>query len=311
MLGRVPRRVRASVLLLISLCGCAGAPARRVESVESLRVSALVVEPLRTSGAVPAEESIAFSDRLGLRAVATASGRALVWGPREIHPLHPERPDWTANDALTSLRAAAIAPTEVLFLRSQLERASAEGRQEVRGRGNADGASAEWVYRARVELLHPSSGRVVVESTAEARVDPFRAEDPGVGPLLDRVVDDALAGLEGRWAGPLRPALDAWRVLAVDAETVGLEGEVKRLGWLRLANPGLGEEEAARLLRLPPGVLVRTTDLPSQLHAGDLVTTLDGAPAGLEALERTRLRAVRARLEVRTTSGGTRHVRWP
>jgi hypothetical protein len=283
-----------------------------VESVDSLRVSALVVEPLRTSGGVPAEESIAFSDRLGLRAVATASGRALVWGPREIQPLHPERPDWTANDALTSLRAAAVAPAEVLFLRTQLERASAEGRQEVRGRGSADqGASAEWIYRARVELLHPSSGRVVVESTAEARVDPFRAEDPGPGPLLDRVVDDALAGLEGRWAGPLRPALDAWRVLAADAETVGLEGEVKRLGRLRLANPGLGEEEAARLLRLPPGVLVRTTHTPSQLHAGDLVTTLDGAPAGLEALERTRLRGVRARLEVRTTSGGTRHVRWP
>jgi hypothetical protein len=304
--------VRTSVLLLVSLCGCAGAPARRVEPIESLRVSALVVEPLRTSGAVTAEESIAFSDRLGLRAVASASGRALVWGPGEIQPLHPERTDWTSNDALAALRAAAIAPTEVLFLRTHLEAASAEGRQEVQGRGSADqGASAEWTYRARVELLHPSSGRVVVESSIEARVDPFRAEDPGVGPLLDRVVDDALAGLEGRWAGPLRPALDTWRVLAPDAETGGLEGEVRRLGRLRLANPGLGEEEAARLLRLPPGVLVRTTDLPSQLHAGDLVTTLDGAPAGLEALERARLRAARARLEVRTSSGGRRRVRWP
>lgn len=305
--------MRASFLLLLSLCGCAGAPARRVEPIESLRVSALVVEPLRTSGGVPAEESSALSDRLGLRAVASASGRALVWGPGEIRPLHPERADWTANDALTSIRAAAVAPTEVLFLRTQLERASAEGRQEVRGqRGGDQGASAEWIYRARVELLHPSSGRVVVESTAQARVDPFRAEDPGVGPLLDRVVDDALAGLEGRWAGPLRPALDAWRVLAPDPEAAGLDGEVRRLDRLRLANPGLGEEEAARLLRLPPGVLVRSTDLPSQLHAGEVVTTLNGAPAGLEPLERARLRRIQARLEVRAASGGTtRRVRWP
>jgi hypothetical protein len=284
-----------------------------VEPIESLRVSALVVEPLRTSGGWPSAESSALSDRLGLRAVASASGRALVWGPGEIQLLHPERADWTANDALTSLKAAAVAPTEVLFLRTQLERASAEGRQEVRGHGSGDqGASAEWIYRARVELLHPSTGRVVVESTAEARVDPFRAEDPGVGPLLDRVVDDALAGLEGRWAGPLHPALDAWRLLAPDPESAGLDGEVRRLDRLRLANPGLGEEEAARLLRLPPGVLVRSTDLASQLHAGEVVTMLNGTPAGLEPLERARLRKVQARLEVRAASGGTtRRVRWP
>jgi hypothetical protein len=281
--------------------------------MESLRVSALVVEPLRTSGGVPDEEASALSARLGLRTVASASGRALVWGPREVRTLHPERVDWTANDALASLRVAAIAPGEALFLRTRLERASAEGRQEVvrRQGGEEQGASAEWIYRARVELLHPSTGRVVVESTVEARVDPFRAEDPGVGPLLDRVVDDALAGLEGHWAGTLRPALDAWQLLAPEGPTIGLEGEVKRLERLRLANPGLGEEEAARLLRRPPGVLVRTSDLPSQLHAGDLVTSLDGAPVGLEALERARLRAVQVRLEVRPAAGGTRRVRWP
>jgi hypothetical protein len=202
---------------------------------------------------------------------------------------------------------------EVLVLRARLDQASAEGRQEVAPvRGAVDrGASAETTYRARVELLHPSTGRMVVESTAEARVDPFRADEPGVGPLLDRVVDDALAALETRWSRPLRPQLDAWRLLVSEAEESGLEGEVKRLARLRLANPGLGEDEAARLLRRPPGVYVRTALVDARLRVGDVVVRVDGATSGLEALERDRVLGKDRRLEVQAADGSTRRVRWP
>lgn len=179
---------------------------RHTEPVPDLRVSALVVERLRASGGVSEDEVLALSARLGLRAVSAASGRALVWGPTEIRPLHPERTDWTANDALGSIKAAGVSPTEVLLLRARLDRTSAEGRQEVAGRGGGAGvgASAEWIERVRVELIHPSSGRIVVESNSEVRVDPFRADGDGPGPLLDRVLDDAVAGLEG--GGLTRPA---------------------------------------------------------------------------------------------------------
>jgi len=255
---------------------------------------------------------LALSARLGLRTVAGASGRALVWGPGEVRPLHPDRSDWTATDALGSIRAAGLAPTEVLLVRARLDRASAEGRQEVAGRaaGAGVGTSAEWIDRVRVELIHPSTGRIVVESAADVRVDPFRTEGDGPGPLLDRVLEDALAGLEGRWARPPLPALDAWRLFGPTGG-MGLDAEVRRLAQLRLANPGLGEDEAARLMRRHPGVFIRAAEVTTRLHSGDVVTLVDGAPATPELLDRARQGTREVRLEVEPASGAARRVRWP
>lgn len=305
------RLALASSLVVLCLLGCAGGPSRRTESVPDLRVSALVVEQLRVSGGVGDDEVLALSARLGLRAVGAASSRALVWGASEVHPLHPDRTDWTASDALTSIKAAGVPPSEVLLVRARLDRSSAEGRQEVAGHGSGAGvgASAEWIDRARVELIHPSTGRVVVESVAEVRVDPFRAESEGPGPLLDRVLDDAVAGLEGRWARAPRPAVDGWRLLPSSGG--GLEGEVRRLAQLRLANPGLGEDEAARLMRRPPGVYVRAAEVTTRLHAGDVVTAIDGILATPESLDRARQGTREVRLEVEPASGTARRVRWP
>ena len=276
-----------------------------------LRVSALVVERLRASGGVSDDEVLGLSARLGLRAVAGASGRALVWGASEVRPLHPERNDWTATDALATIRSAGVAPTEVLLVRARLDRTSAEGRQEVAGRsgGAGVGTSAEWIDRARIELIHPSSGRVVVESSADVRVDPFRTEGEGPGPLLDRVLEDALAGLGARWARPPLPALESWRLLGFSGG-MGLDGEVRRLAQLRLANPGLGEDEAARLMRRPTGVFIRTAEVTTRLHAGDVVTRIDDAPATPESLDRARQGSREVRLEV-DAAGSVRRVRWP
>jgi hypothetical protein len=292
--------------------GCASTPTRRTEAVSDLHVSALVVEQLRSSGGVTPDEVLALSARLGLRSVAAASGRALVWGSSEVRPLHPERNDWTATDALTVIKAAGVPPGQVLVVRARLDRSSAEGRQEVAGRpaGAGVGTSAEWIDRVRVELIHPSTGVVVVESAAEVRVDPFRTDGEGPGPLLDRVLDDAMAGLEGKWNGAPKPAVDAWRLLGPSGG-MGLEGEVRRLAQLRLANPGLGEDEAARLMRRPPGVFVRAAEVTTRLHAGDVVTLVDGAPATPESLDRARLGTREVRLEVEPPGGSTRRVRWP
>jgi hypothetical protein len=300
-------------LLAVTALGCSSAPVRRTEPVPDLRVSALVVEQLRASGGVSDDEVLALSARVGLRMVSAASGRALVWGPTEVHPLHPERADWTATDALGSIKAAGVKPPEALLVRARLDRTSSEGRQEVAGRrgGAGVGSSAEWIDRVRIELIHPSSGRIVVESNAEVRVDPFRTDGEGPGPLLDRVVEDAVAGLEGKWASPPRPAVDAWRLLGPTPGALGLEGEVRRLAQLRMANPGLGEDEAARLMRRPPGVFIRAAEITTRLHPGDVVTTIDGAPATPEGLDRARQGTRDVRLEVEPATGAARRVRWP
>jgi len=307
------RPTLASLLVLAATAACSTAPTRRTEPVPDLRVSALVVERLRSSGGVSDDEVLALSARVGLRTVSSASGRALVWGPGEIHPLHPERTDWTATDALGSIKSSGISPTEVLLVRARLDRTSAEGRQEVAGRagGAGVGSSAEWIDRVRIELIHPSTGRIVVESNAEVRVDPFRTDGDGPGPLLDRVLEDALAGLEGKWSHAPRPALDAWRLIGPTPGGLGLEGELRRLSQLRMANPGLGEDEAARLMRRPPGVFIRAAEITTRLHAGDVVTTLDGAPVTLESLDRARQGTRDVRLEVEPAGGSVRRVRWP
>jgi hypothetical protein len=308
-----PTPARLVVALAAACVACSTAPVRHTEAVPELCVSALVVERLRASGGVSDDDVLALSARIGLRAVSATSGRALVWGPTEIHPLHPERSDWTATDALGSIRSAGVPPTEVLLVRARLDRTSAEGRQEVAGRGGGAGvgASAEWIDRVRVELIHPSSGSIVVESSADVRVDPFRTDGEGPGPLLDRVLDDAVAGLEGKWAHPPRPGVDAWRLLGPTPGTTGLEGEVRRLSQLRMANPGLGEDEAARLMRRPPGVFVRAAEITTRLHAGDVVTAIDGAPATPESLDRARQGTRDVRLEVEPAGGAVRRVRWP
>jgi hypothetical protein len=150
-----------------------------------------------------------------------------------------------------------------------------------------------------------------VESNAEVRVDPFRTDGEGPGPLLDRVVEDAVAGLEGKWANPPRPGMDAWRLLGPSPGALGLEGEVRRLAQLRMANPGLGEDEAARLMRRPPGVFIRAAEITTRLHAGDVVTGIDGTPATPEGLDRARQGTRDVRLEVEQATGAARRVRWP
>ena len=97
-------------MLAVTALGCSSAPVRRTEPVPDLRVSALLVEQLRASGGVSEDEVLALSARVGLRTVSAAAGRALVWGPTEVHPLHPERTDWTATDPQDAIKAAGVQP---------------------------------------------------------------------------------------------------------------------------------------------------------------------------------------------------------
>jgi hypothetical protein len=270
-----------------------------------------VVEPLRTSGGFTPENANALSARVALRTVTGVSSRALVWGPSEIRVPHPERMDWTATDALSLLKAAGVPPAEVVVVRARLDRNSSQGRQEVSGSsGSAAGASAEWVDRVLVEILQPGTASLVVESSAEARHDPF-GTDPGPGPLLDQVVADALAGLDPAWARPALPSLDVWQLLPPVGDG-GLDAEVLRMVQLRLANPGMSEDDAVLLMRRPSGVYVRQAEVITRLHSGEVVTAIDGAPATPASLDRARQGTRDARLSVQPAAGASvRQVRWP
>jgi hypothetical protein len=285
----------------------------------SVKVAAVVLEPVQGNGTA---DMSALGQRLSAITLLAVGGEALVWAGTEVQVLHPERRDWTALTAVPLLRAAAIRPEQAVVVRARVDSAQAASQQEVRGTtGSAVGAAAELHWRATVEIFQPSTGQLLVETSAEARSDPFArggtdaaAREPAG--VLERAASEALAQLRGSFTAPRvpqGPVLLTWTVVPAPEGRLlhGLDAEVQRLELLQTANPGLDEEEAARLARLPPGVLVRSSSLGFRLRALDLVLSIDAAPANAAALARCRFATFPTVLEVRSPDAHVRRVNFP
>jgi hypothetical protein len=308
-----------SALALLAL-GCGSVPVTTHAEVDpGLKVAAVVLEPVRGIGV---GETSALGQRLLALTLDAVSGEALVWAGAEIQVLHPERRDWSANAAVPLLRAADVRPEQTVVVQARVVSGEASSQQEVQGAaGSAVGAAAELHFRATVEILQPSTGRVLVETSAQSHTDAFSSgatdaatTQPAV--VLERAATEALGRLRGSWApprAPKGPVLLTWTVVPAPEGRLshGLDAEVQRLALLQIANPGLSEEEAARLARLPPGVLVRESPLGFRLRAEDLVLSIDASPANAAALARCRYATSPTSLEVRGPDGRLRRVNFP
>ena len=315
-------RCRGAALLALPLwgLGCGSVPVTTHAEVDSsLKVAAVVLEPVRGVGA---GDTGALGQRLLALTLEAVSGDALVWAGAEIQVLHPERHDWSANAAVPLLRAADVRPEQAVVLQARVVSGQASSQQEVQGTSRTDvGASAELHWRATVEILQPTTGRVLVETSAEAHTDAFspsgvEAAITQPGAVLERAATEALARLRGAWTPPRPPkgpVLATWTVVPAPEERLshGLDGEVQRLALLQIANPGLSEDEAARFLGLPAGVLVREAPLGFRLRAQDLVLSIDASPANAAALARCRYATSPTALEVRGKDGRLRRVNFP
>ena len=313
-------RRSALCALAVWALGCGGVPVTTHAEVDpALKVAAVVLEPVRGVGS---GDTIALGQRLTAVTLEAVRGEALVWAAAEIQVLHPERRDWSANAAVPLLRAADIRPEQTVVLQARVVSGEASSQQEVQGAaGSAVGAAAELHWRATVEILQPSTGHVLVETSAEAHTDPFSgggtdAATTQPGAVLERAATEALGRLRGAWTAPRTPrgpVLLTWTVVPAPEGRLahGLDAEVQRLALLQTANPGLSEDEAARLARLPPGVLVREAPLGFRLRAQDLVLSIDAAPANAAALARCRFATSPTSLEVRGSDGRLRRVNFP
>ena len=313
-------RRSALCALAVWALGCGGVPVTTHAEVDpALKVAAVVLEPVRGVGS---GDTIALGQRLTAVTLEAVRGEALVWAAAEIQVLHPERRDWSANAAVPLLRAADIRPEQTVVLQARVVSGEASSQQEVQGAaGSAVGAAAELHWRATVEILQPSTGHVLVETSAEAHTDPFSgggtdAATTQPGAVLERAATEALGRLRGAWTAPRTPrgpVLLTWTVVPAPEGRLahGLDAEVQRLALLQTANPGLSEDEAARLARLPPGVLVREAPLGFRLRAQDLVLSIDAAPANAAALARCRFATSPTSLEVRGPDGRLRRVNFP
>jgi hypothetical protein len=306
--------------LAAAAAGCAGTPVTTKAQLDaSARFSAVVLEPVHGADSLQAP---ALGERLAAVALRAVDGVVPVWAPAEVQLLHPERRDWSASSAVPLLRAADIRPEQTLVVRVRVDTGQANSQQEVQGAsGSAVGATAELRWRATVEVLQPSTSQTLLETTAEARADPFSgggSEAAALQPagVLERAATEAFSRLGSNWTPPRAPhgpVLSTWTVVAVPEGRLGrgLEAEVQRLQLLQTANPGLDETEAARLARLPPGVLVREAPLGYRLRAQDEVLSVDAAPATAAALARCRFATAPVALEVRAPEGRLRRVKVP
>ena len=189
-----------SALALLAL-GCGSVPVTTHAEVDpGLKVAAVVLEPVRGVGV---GDTSALGQRLLALTLDAVSGEALVWAGAEIQVLHPERRDWSANAAVPLLRAADVRPEQTVVVQARVVSGEASSQQEVQGAaGSAVGAAAELHFRATVEILQPSTGRVLVETSAQSHTDAFSsgASDAATtqpAAVLERAATEALGRLRG------------------------------------------------------------------------------------------------------------------
>jgi hypothetical protein len=183
-------------------------------------------------------------------------------------------------------------------------------------------------YVGHLEVLHPSTGSVILELTGEAMVDPF-AETTGDGSdpapqltaLMERLTSQAVKALE-RFARPpseptplgltlafvpraaLNQAPDGRKGLDVElASRDPIDAEVLAQARIQFANPGIDETTVMKLNRLPGGLYVVDAPETSALKPGDLVTTINGQPALPQVIHRARFGSNPIHVKVRRPLG--------
>jgi hypothetical protein len=291
-----------------------------------LTAHAVVVYPFGFRWEQPAWRSVELSQRLLDEALATSADEALFFGPSEIRVYRPQDDNaWMASNAVVRLASHGVRAEQGLVLRPWAERRVQSGLRELQdaqGRPAGVGNVEETTFVGHVEVLHPSSAQVIVEVSGEAVVDPFsERSDEGEGadptPELTRLMvgltREALAALDGTLRPPRPPspplaevALLPWEALAL-ASTLApldeLDAEVVRQQRLRFANPTLGPEAVARLSRLPAGLYVLEAPEGAKLAPGEVVVSLEGAPALPQTLARVRFSPTPVQARVRLPTG--------
>jgi hypothetical protein len=318
----------ACAVLLVTLAGVAcRTPYRSQRDIPlELTAHAVVVYPFGFRWEQPAWRSVELSQRLVDEALATAGDDAIFFGPSEIRVYRPQDDNaWVASNAVVRLAAQGVRAEQGLVLRPWAERrvqSALRELQDAQGRPAGVGNVEETTFVGHVEVLHPSSGRVVVEVTGEAVSDPFvQREDEGEGadpaPVLTRLMveltREALSALDGTLRPPREPspplaqvALLPWEALDLTSTLApldALDAEVVRHQRLRFANPTLGPDVVARLSRLPAGLYVLEAPEGGKLAPGEVVVSLEGAPALPQALARVRFSPTPVQARVRLPSG--------
>ena len=296
-----------------------------------LGVSAVFVYPFAFRWQEPAYRSFELSQRLVAVAIRRRGDAAMVFGPSEfkVYRLDDANP-WAASNAIALLPPLRIRPERAIVLRPSAERRVLASEKElVNPAGKKAGAtrSREVTYLGRVELLHPSSHQVIAEVSGQAAADPFAQIADEADPtaeltqLMEALTAEALDLIDNHFSPPapskrwpwvvafnpqqaLSPAEEGRSSLEVElARLDPLQADSLRLSRVRFANPGLTDSLAAQLTRLPGGLWITSAPPGDALKTGDLMTSIDGAPALPQVLQRAQFQESPVRARVRRANG--------
>ena len=324
---------------LLVLCGCSSVSVVTHPPPRALELVGVFVYPFGFRWDEPAYRSFELSQRLVDVAVAEGGNRLSFWGPGEFRVMRPDDDAaWVATTALPLLTQTGARPDQGIIVRPWAEQRVSSSLQEASdAKGRRAGATnaQETLYIGHVEIVHPATHEPLLEAEAQVKVDPFA--DPGpdadfdpapaLTQLMERLMRESMAKMKvyaGRrtaqelpnaplaytpaaalhWSDGARPSADL-EMVKMDAAQLDLFLQARA----RYLNPKLSDLQAAKLMRLHPGLAVMGPGL-SQLSEGDLITTLDGQPAAPQVWARLRF-SPQVPAKVKKPSGEVAEVMLP
>jgi hypothetical protein len=320
------------VAALVMLSGCSGLSRVVKAPPQPLELTTVFVYPVGITGLERRPSRVfELSQRTLDRAVKDAGDRLAFFGPTEFHVMKPEVDDaWVASDAIPVLVKSGSRPEQGAVLRVTVERrviSSSTVAESLKGQARGGSSTEETTWLVRAEVLHPSSSTTLIEVSGQVTVDPFAAPPPEaewdpapqLTVLLDSVVSAAMRHAAdhaaSRTVSPApaivvaaTPASMQW-MGASDENADALQREIAQQNRARLLAPSATEQQAAALAKGLSGTGVLTGD--GKLQAGDVILTVDQAPALPQVLARVRFKGAPAELEVKRATGATEQLVWP
>lgn len=308
------------------LWSCASGLTKNIYATDTgLTVSAALIPPVRIVGTdSPGWRRFELAQRqiaVGLRESGT---RLAFFGPAQVQITRWEEPGWLGNNAVPLLTNAAVPLDQAVIIRTtaeQRQESSVHEREDSKGRKRGGAMSQETTWVLTLELIHPTSRKILAELSSSVLIDPFAqpsAEDefdqaPALTRLLEALTKEAL-GIVKRWERErqpiddvpltlaLSPAITASQPEAADAQTDALQAEIWMQARARFLSPWLTDEQAAKLAKAAPALFVGTAPEGASVRTGDLILGVDGEAPLPEVLARKRLSGLP--VEVRVAQGG-------
>ncbi len=309
---------------------------------EPLEITTAFIYPFGFRWEEPVYRRFELTQRLIDAAIRRGGDRLAFFGPSEFKVMRASDDGaWVASTALPLLLASAQRPEQGVIIRAWAEKESNSSTHEVldkKGKRAGSASTEETRYLGHVEVVHPSSGQVLIEVTGEVKVDPLTSEltaedefDPArpLTVLMAGLMHEAVDALK-KFAGqrPVAPDFELTTALTPKTTMTYLEEgktsaelEVGKLDAIaaelfvqnraKYLAPFLSDTEVSKVTRLPVGLYVAAAPAGAKVQPGDLILEIDGKAALPQRLARLRFSPVPTQVRVRKASGEETEVLLP